>query len=146
VGVSYYVRPLTTEEKRDLVSDGFECTEKASGRLAKGSEILEALQEMHGFTVQRSSDSREMAIRSKDEAIGSWADLRVSKRLELDLETEFDFERGWPDVIVCFLWNLAKRTGPWVVMDDSGIPLVVTSEKTVATLLEEWENGELPDE
>jgi len=144
MGVLYGVKPLTAKLKKLLAEDGITCPEGALGRFATPREIRAAASGVDEFIAEFNGEDNfdQVDIHSHDEANGPWTLLNISKRGSIDKPAEFYFEKGWVEAIFPVLIRLAKITGPWVLIAESGEPpLVITAEKSLNSLLTEWEDA-----
>jgi hypothetical protein len=144
MGILYGVEPLTAKLKKLLAEDGITCPEGVLGRLATPREIRAAVTEVDEFIVEFNGEDNfdQVDIHSHDEANGPWTLLNISKRGSIDEPTGFYFEKGWVEAILPVMIRLARITGPWVLIADSGEPpLVITADKSLTSLLTEWEHA-----
>jgi hypothetical protein len=142
MGVLYSVYPLAPEMLDWLDERATAYPPNVRGRRANPREIRAATAALGGFVVEYNGgdDFTQVVIHSGTPGEGPWTYLNILSRSGSDDPADFYFEKGWPEAIIPVLINLSKMTGPLVLIEDvSSSPVVVTSDKSVNSVMSEWE-------
>jgi hypothetical protein len=136
MGILWTVRPLDDQMKSWLDQIGVEYPRVAS-RFPTGHEIKTVVTTLPGHHVTINDNgigrSWQADIVAKSatnpcEHGTEWALLHITKYSGDTLEQKLWFERGWESVITRVLKELAKNSGPLVLMDDAGgDPIVISA-------------------
>jgi len=143
MGAMYSAFPITKEMAEWLKEQNIKFPAEELSRNPHLSEIKNVLALLKDYDIKMSEDVigdhwQAYIEHKKDPESKGWAILRI---LNLkDGENEFYFEKGWPDLIVEIMVELAKKTGPLVLICDAGgSPLIVEGCANYAELMASWE-------
>jgi hypothetical protein len=143
MGVIYSVIPLASDIAEWLDEQHVAYPHGAAGRNPTPDEVRDATSNLHGFVVEYIGGDQftQVDIHAPNEAEGPWTLLNLQSRRGSDVPVEIYFEKGWPEAIVPVLLRLSAVTGPLLLLADTGeAPVVITPDKALETVLEEWEH------
>lgn len=141
MGVLYMVWPVDEPMREWLASHAIDAPPSAS-RWPGKREIQAALKRLHGFQVRVTDNgpgARWDAFVEHAAAAGLWTLLEAKPRDGADDANEITFEKGNPALILALLRDLARVTGPLVLMSDAGDdPVVVEATVPFLQLVRRW--------
>jgi len=137
MGVIYVVLPLDHEIAHWLVQQGVDCPAGQSGRNPTVGEVRAALGEMADVRYHQSrgtgGDGWEIEVMDRA-ANGRWTSIRSSGAR--DNRAPIAFHKGGRDLIVEIAYRLSARTGPLVLIPDTGAtPLPVWTGRSLRATL-----------
>jgi hypothetical protein len=125
MGVIYTARPLDHEIARWLSARGVACPAGKSGRNPSVAEVRQALGEIVDVRYHQSAGPGGAGwqidvMHRADPANGRWTSIVSSG--ERDERAAIAFHKGWSDLIIEIAYRLSARTGPLVLIPDTGDP------------------------
>jgi hypothetical protein len=141
MGVLYMVWPVEAQMREWLTSQAIDAPSTDS-RWPSKLEVQAALNRLRGFQVRVTDNgpgARWDAFVECSAAADLWTLLQAKPKDGADDANEITFEKGDPTLIVALLRDLARATGPLVLMTDSGDdPLIVDATLPFRELVEQW--------
>ena len=147
MGVSYLVVPVNLEVRTYLQELG----QAGAGSVIDGrdptpTEIRAVVRQLRGIDTFEGNGKRGELLQVQLEAAaspsGPYTLLNVHDAKGEDSPVGISF-KGWPELVVLVVANLAAMCGPLVIFPDTeGDPLVLTGDEDISTLLESWEHTE----
>jgi hypothetical protein len=139
MGVIYVVRPLDHEVAHWLAQQGAECPVGLTGRYPTAAEVRAAIGDIPDVRYHQSvgtggSGWQIDVMHRQDPANGRWTSIR-SDGGATD-RAAIAFHKGWSDLIIEIVHRLSARTGPLVLIPDTGqTPMAIWQARSLADTL-----------
>ena len=141
MGVLYIVWPVNAEMRDWLASQDVDAP-AVDSRSPTKQEVTAVLNRLRGFQVRFTDNgpgARWDAFVQCREVPGLWTLLQAEPKDASDDVTEVTFEKCEPALIIALLRDLARQTGPLVLISDSGDgPLIVDPAMPYRELVEQF--------
>lgn len=145
--MTYGLYPLDQRFRAALPEYGLPDPPYPDGRNPSLKDVRQVLDHLPGFRAEYEPPPTrprswgvtiEDAMHPED---GPWAHLRTLRYRPEDQSTDFYFEKGWPDLIVRIVAQLASLCGTLCIVPDTGeAPLIVPAGVDPDHLLNAWEH------
>lgn len=112
-----------------LDESGIPIADSSDGRLPTDDEVRAVLDRLPGYSLEFREEPEEFVVDVSslpDPSSGPWACLAFPKpSTDPSRDRCLTFRTGWPEVIVTITYELSKRSGPLLLIPDTGDDLLL---------------------